>query len=110
VLDLTDVQRRDDFELRIRGILSPVRAAGHDVTPGHDQLHHYWVYGKGRGRWKTWTELVANLVEEVHDKPLETLQTWASRWFFQRYGYYAGSDLNRVKHGKPPRGHKVGPG
>ncbi len=28
----------DDDELRIRGI---TRAVGHDVTPGHDELHHY---------------------------------------------------------------------
>jgi peptidoglycan hydrolase-like protein with peptidoglycan-binding domain len=85
-------------------------AAGHDVTPGHDRLHHWWVYGPGRGRWSTWTELLANLVEEVHDKPLETLKKWASRWFFERHHYYAGSDLNRVKHGKPPRGDRIGPG
>ncbi len=25
-------------------------------------------------------------------------------------GHSAGSDLNRVKHGKPPRGRLVGPG
>jgi len=85
-------------------------AAGHDITPGHDQLHHWWVYGPGKARWHTWTELLANLVEEVHDKPPETLKKWASRWFFERYGYYAGADINRVKHGKPPRGHRIGPG
>jgi hypothetical protein len=85
-------------------------AAGHDITPGHDRLHRWWVYGPGRARWKTWTELLANLVEEVHDKPLPTLKKWASRWFFERYHFYSGDDRNRVMNGKPPRGSKVGPG
>jgi len=31
-----------DLSRRIR-IWQISRAAGHDVTPGHDQLHHYWV-------------------------------------------------------------------
>jgi len=82
-------------------------AAGHDVTPGHDELHHWWVYGEGRARWTTWTELVAQLTEHVG--PLKA-RTFASRWFFERYGYYSGSDLNRVRHGKPPRGDRIGPG
>lgn len=95
-------------------LLGVTRALGHDVTPGHDELHHYWTIGAGRHRWvdspKPWTTLLANLVEEVHDKPLETLKRWASRWFFEVKGYYAGSDLNRVAHGHPPRGHRIGPG
>lgn len=89
-------------------------ALGHDVTPGHDQLHHYWTRGAGRERWvdspKPWTTLLANLVEEVEGEPIEVLKRWASRWFFEVKGYYAGSDRNRVEHGKPPRGHRVGPG
>lgn len=85
-------------------------AAGRDIAPGHDQLHHYWVWGEGRERWHTWTELLAHLVRVVPDKPIETLKNWASRWFFEKYHYYAGSDLNRVKHGKPPRGKRIGPG
>lgn len=107
---LTAEQILDEGALRLRGILPEIRLAGHDVTPGHDQLHHWWVYGPGRARWKTWTDLLAQLVEEVKDKPLPTLKTWASRWFIERYGYAAGSDINRVKHGHPPRGHRIGPG
>jgi hypothetical protein len=91
----------------------PERALGHDVTPGHDELHHYWTLGKGRGEWvdspKPWTTLVALLVEHAH-VPLEVAKTWASRWFIEVFGFAAGSDLNRVTHGHPPRGHKVGPG
>jgi hypothetical protein len=82
-------------------------AAGHDVTPGHDELHHWWVYGEGRGRWKTWTELRDQLVEHVG--PVKAA-VYASAWFHERYGYWSGSDLNRVKNGKPPRGKVIGPG
>lgn len=82
-------------------------AAGRDITPGNDELHHYWVYGGGAAKWSTWTELVAHLTKHVG--PLKA-KTFASRWFFERYHFYAGSDLNRVKHGKPPRGDRIGPG
>ena len=95
-------------EQRDRVLRMASRAA--DITPGHDELHHWWVYGEGRGLWNTWTELVAALVERVHDKPLETLKTWAASWFHERYGFWPGDDRNRVKHGKPPRGQRVGPG
>ena len=83
------------------------RALGADITPGHDELHHYWLYGEGAAKWSTWRELVAHLTPHVG--PLKA-RTFASRWFFERYGFYAGSDKNRVMHGKPPRGHVVGPG
>jgi hypothetical protein len=80
---------------------------GYDVTPGHDELHHWWVYGEGRTRWSTWTELFDQLVTKVG--PFKA-RLYASAWFKERYGYASGSDLNRVRHGKPPRGHRVGPG
>lgn len=87
------------------------RAAGADVTPGHDELHHYWTKGKGLGKWsgspKPWTTLVALLTPHVG---LARAKVFASRWFIEVFGFAAGSDLNRVTHGKPPRGHKVGPG
>ena len=102
-------QLRDTDALRLRGI--EVRPAGHDVTPGHDQLHHYWTLGKGRRLWvdspKPWTTLVALLTKYVGP---EKAKVYASRWFIEVKGYAAGSDLNRVAHGSPPRGHKVGPG
>jgi hypothetical protein len=89
-------------------------AAAHDVTPGHDELHHYWTKGAGLSRWAgsptPWTTLLANLVEEVKDKPLSVLKKWASRWFIEVFGYASGSDRNRVAHGHPPRGKRVGPG
>jgi hypothetical protein len=82
-------------------------AAGHDVTPGHDELHHWWVLGEGRHRWHTWTELRDQLAEHVG--PIKAA-IYASAWFHERYGFWSGSDLNRVKNGKPPRGSRVGPG
>jgi peptidoglycan hydrolase-like protein with peptidoglycan-binding domain len=91
-------------------------ALGHDVTPGHDELHHYWTLDpRGRERWvhspTPWTTLLALLVEHVKPpKPLEVLKKWASRWYIEVFGYSAGSDIARVKHGKPPRGDRVGPG
>lgn len=90
------------------------RAAGHDVTLGHDELHHWWTAGPGLARWVNsptpWRTLLANLVEAVKDKPLEVLKKWTSRWYIDVFHYAAGSDKARVAHGKPPRGHRVGPG
>ena len=83
------------------------RAAGADIAPGHDQLHHYWTVGPGRAKWETWRQLVAHLVKHVG---LRKAKIFASRWFIETHGYAAGSDKNRVAHGKPPRGHRVGPG
>lgn len=83
------------------------RAAGHDVTPGHDELHHWWVYGEGRERWHTFTELRDQLLEHVGPAKADRM---AAAWFHERYGIWPGSDANRVKHGKPPRGDRVGPG
>lgn len=86
-------------------------AAGHDVTPGHDELHHYWTVGEGRHLWvdspEPWTTLVALLTEHVGP---EKAKVFASRWFIEVKGYAAGSDANRVAHGHPPRGDRVGPG
>jgi hypothetical protein len=90
-------------------------AAGHDTTPGHDELHHYWVAGPGLAEWrgspKPFTTLVDLLVEHVKPpKPLATYKKWAAAWFHEVFGFWPGSDLNRVTHGHPPRGHVVGPG
>ena len=86
-------------------------AAGHDVTLGHDELHHYWTRGQGLAKWvgspKPWTTLVAHLTKYVG--PIKA-KIYASRWFIEVFGFAAGSDLNRVTHGHPPRGHRVGPG
>lgn len=86
-------------------------AAGMDVTPGHDALHHYWTRGEGLAKWADsptpWTTLVAHLTPHVG---LAKAKVYASAWFQEVMGYASGSDKNRVAHGHPPRGHNVGPG
>lgn len=93
-------------------ILTGVRVAGHDTTPGHDELHHYWTRDpEGLKKWvesdTPWTELVRHLTPKVG---LEKAKVFASRWFIEVFGYAAGSDLNRVAHGHKPKGKVVGPG
>lgn len=83
------------------------RVAGIDTHPGGEQLKHYWLYGEGAAKWSTWTELHDHLIKYLNP---EMAKRTAAEWFHERYGIWPGADLNRVKHGKPPRGHKVGPG
>jgi hypothetical protein len=82
-------------------------AAGIDTHPGGEQLKHWWVYGEGRAKWDTWTELYHHLVKYLNP---EMAKRTAAEWYHLRFGIWPGADLNRVKHGKPPRGHRVGPG
>lgn len=76
-----------------------------------ERLHQYWVAGEGLAKWATtpdpWTNLHAELAKYMPDG--EAKRT-ASQWFHEVMGFWPGSDLNRVTHGKPPRGQKVGPG
>lgn len=104
---------------RDRTLAMATRAAGHDITPGHDELHHYWTREpEGLARWiystHPWTTLHEQVTQEVreHGRAVspEQIKRWVSRWFIEVFGFAAGSDLNRVTHGKPPRGKLVGPG
>jgi hypothetical protein len=78
------------------------RAAGHDVTPGHDELHHWWTKGSGLARWvgspHPWTTLRDQLLEHV---PLAKANRMASKWFFEVFGIWSGE-----RKGQNP----VGPG
>lgn len=107
-LGLNEPVRRVDKRATAR---RKTEAAGHDVTPGHDELHHYWTKGEGLAKWaespKPWTTLVAHLTKYVGP---EKAKIYASRWFIEHFHFAAGSDKNRVAHGHPPRGHLVGPG
>lgn len=77
-------------------------AAGKDVTPGNDELHHYWTKGPGLAKWASsphpWTTLV-NLLSKYVSR--ERAKRMASAWFHEVFGYYSGS-----RKGKNP----VGPG
>lgn len=67
------------------------RAAGHDVTPGHDQLHHYWTRGEGLAKWvgspTPWTTLYHHLVKFVNP---EMAKRMAAQWFHEVKGYWPG--------------------
>lgn len=94
-----------DYDLFLRGVSGPV--------PGHDdqKLHHYWTQGEGKAKWvaspKPWTTLVGHLTKFVG---LSRAKRMAAQWFHEVFGFWPGADLNRVTHGKPPRGKVVGPG
>jgi len=77
----------------------------------HNQLHAYWTHGEGLAKWAKsphpWTSLYHHLLKYL---PAEEAKRTATNWFFDVFHFYPGSDKNRVLHGKPPRGHKLGPG
>jgi hypothetical protein len=98
----------DESELVVMPLAPAVHAAaGIDTHPGGEQLKHYWVYGEGAAKWDTFTELRDHLLKYLNP---EMATRTAAEWFRLRFGFWPGADLNRVKHGKPPRGHRVGPG
>jgi hypothetical protein len=71
------------------------------------QLKHYWLRGAGLVKWNTWTELYAHLQKYL---PPERAKRTAAEWFHERFGFWPGADVNRVRQGKPPRGDRIGPG
>lgn len=95
-------------ELRGPGPADEVTAAaGMDTHPGGEQLKHYWLHGEGAAKWDTFDELYHHLVKYLNP---DMAKRTAASWFHERFGIWPGSDANRVKHGKPPRGKVVGPG
>lgn len=78
-----------------------------EAARADNNLKHWWLHGEGAGKWNTWTELYGHLKDHMAD---ERAKRVAAEWFHERYGYWPGADKNRVAHGKPPRGEKVGPG
>lgn len=76
-----------------------------------ERLKRYWLAGPGLAKWADtdtpWSHLHRELLKYMTD---ELAKQTASRWFIEHFGYAAGSDRNRVAHGKPPKGKKVGPG
>lgn len=72
-----------------------------------NELKEYWLRGKGAARWTRWTQLYNHLRKHLGD---ERAKRVAAEWFHERYGFWPGADKNRVAHGKPPRGERIGPG
>lgn len=90
--------------------------AGREASPQDirdtERLHDYWTKGPGLAKWASkpdpWTSLFHELVKYIKDP--EEAKRVATTWFHDVFGFYPGSDLNRVTHGKPPRGKLIGPG
>lgn len=88
------------------------RALGHDTHPGGEKLRRYWTESpEGLAKWaespRPWTTLVSHLVKFMNP---EMAKRVAADWFHRVFHFWPGSDENRVTHGQPPRGHRVGPG
>lgn len=79
------------------------RAKDHDG----ENLKRYWLAGAGLAKWNTWTELRNHLAKYLSP---ERAKRTAAEWFHERYGFWPGADLNKVRQGKPPRGDRIGPG
>jgi hypothetical protein len=73
-----------------------------DTARGIDRLS-----GPGRCKWNSRTELHAHLVK--HMGPVMAKRV-TSAWYHEATGLWAGPDLNRVRHGKPPHGKVIGRG
>jgi hypothetical protein len=94
-----------DYDLLL--LLHAERAA----ADGTAKLKKYWLAGPGLKKWAgsphPWTSLYGHLSKYM---PAEKAKRTAAEWFHQHFGFWPGADLNRVTHGRPPRGKKVGPG
>lgn len=99
---MTPEQR--DRELALLGVVR-------DVNIDDDTFRRYWTEGPGLRKWlghpHEWTALRNHLLKYVGPERADRI---ASQWFHRVKGFWPGSDLHRVEHGKPPRGHLVGPG
>lgn len=87
-------------------------AGGKVAHPGDaERLKRYWTKGEGLAKWadkpKPWTELYHQLTKYMNP---DMAKRTAAQWFHEVFGFWPGSDLNRVTHGEPPRGKRVGPG
>lgn len=93
------------------------------VTPqgqaGEARLYEYWA-GKGRAGWadsaKPYTTLQRLLLKEMLKSGTDPARAehmskgMAARLHKMVFGDAPGSDTARVRHGKPPRGDRIGPG
>lgn len=87
--DLAEQQRAlDHGSLRLRGILADRRK---DVTPGHDELHHYWTKGEGLAKWANsphpWTALYHHLLKYVGPQRAKRM---AAQWHREVFGIWPG--------------------
>lgn len=87
------------------------RTASPEGQAGAERLKLYWTKGEGLAKWagtpKPWTSLYHHLAKYLSP---ERAKRTAADWFHDVFGYWPGSDLNRVAHGHAPRGNRIGPG
>src|SRR5262249_3755639 len=103
--------RRTARQARALAFAEATRALGHDTTPGHNQLKHYWTRGEGLARWigspHQFETLRDLLLEHVS---ADKADRFAAEWVHEVTGFWPGSDMHRVLEGGKPRGKKIGPG
>lgn len=92
---------------QIDGLTGETADARSASIRARNDLKKYWLHGEGASQWSTFDELYDHLKKHV---PPAKAKRIAAAWFHARYGYWPGSDKNRVAHGKKPRGKRVGPG
>lgn len=73
-----------------------VEATANPKPGSRGYLKWWWVYGPGRARWTTWTELHTQLMEHISKAMADRV---ASAWFHERHGYWPGH-----QRGKNPKG------
>lgn len=89
--------------------------AGRELSPqdvrNTERLRDYWTKGAGLAKWADsedpWTQLYHHLLKYLTP---DVAKRTAAQWFHKVFGFWPGSDLNRVTHGHPPRGKRIGPG
>lgn len=92
------------------------RGKGRRGAVDHDgsQLHEYWTRDpEGLAKWADTETPYENLYEHLlphMDGNTDKAHRTAAAWFHDVFHYWPGSDKNRVAHGHPPRGNRVGPG
>ncbi len=82
-------------EVRIAASIPGSAIAAADA-PNRDEnkLRNYWVFGEGRKKWKTFTELHDHIIKFVGPERAKRI---AASWFHLRYGYWPGDKRNRDK-------------
>jgi hypothetical protein len=83
----------------------------HPGDGGAKNLKYYWTKGPGLAKWASsphpFTSLYGHLKKYMPDEEAKRV---AAQWMHDTLGYWPGSDINRVAHGHPPRGKRIGKG
>jgi hypothetical protein len=102
-----DPQAARSTHSRTLALLGVVRAAGHDVTPGDDQLHHYWTRDpEGLAQWADsphpWTTLYGLLLPHL-DGDTEKAKRITSAWYIDVFHHTPNQVGRRYLEKQHPR-------